>query len=72
MVIETTIEEAEQQIEAEPVKEELENPPVKSTKSKKAKESKAKKPSAPRKRNPPAHPPYFEVVLLQFYGILVC
>nr|GMC68320.1 Rho guanine nucleotide exchange factor like [Ipomoea batatas] len=52
----------EQQIATEPVKEEPENPPVKSIKSKKMKESKAKKPSAPRKRNPLAHPPNFEMV----------
>nr|GLL17150.1 isoamylase [Ipomoea trifida] len=37
VVIETTIEAAEQQIEAEPVKEEPENPPAKSIKSKKVK-----------------------------------
>ncbi|XP_019173940.1 PREDICTED: histone H1-like [Ipomoea nil] len=62
VVIETIIEAAEQQIEAEPIKEELENPPAKSMKSKKAKEPKVKKPSAPRKRSPPSHPPYFEMV----------
>nr|GMD52572.1 long chain acyl-CoA synthetase 8 [Ipomoea batatas] len=53
---------SEQQFEAEPVKEEPENPPANSIKLKKTKEPKAKKSSAPKKRNSPAHPPYFEMV----------
>lgn len=55
--------EAELPAVEEPVTDE--NPPPKSTKTKKAaapKEPKTKKVPAPRKRNAPTHPPYFEVL----------
>ena len=43
-----------------------ENPPVE-TDVKETKAKKAKKTSAPRKpKNPPLHPPYFEVIRLHF------
>lgn len=62
-VLPTEPEAAEPPAAEEPVKEE--NPPPKSTKTKKAaasKEPKTKKVAAPRKRNQPTHPPYFEVL----------
>lgn len=47
-------------VEAEPAKEEN-SPAAEPDEPKKEKEIEAKKPAAPRKRNPPTHPSYFEV-----------